>query len=230
MAEDGAVGTRTAGSFGRVAAAYAAASVLGALAFAAVFVVLVWVDGVPRGVEGLWRGLLIVGALLFVALLVGAYERLRAADEGLALLTVLLGVAGAVGGLLHGGTQLAAAITPARDAPDLDPRGILRYGVTGLAMLALSWLAARGGAPRAVVLLSAAGGALLVFIYAGLLGELITPTDRPTLVPPILYGFVVAPLWLAAVARWLWAPDGASARVGRPKWTGSPNAVISGSG
>src|SRR5215475_8439652 len=62
---------------------------------------------------------LLAGGLLALPVLLALYERVRAADGGLALLATLLGVAGALGAAIHGGYDLANAINPPSTATDL---------------------------------------------------------------------------------------------------------------
>jgi hypothetical protein len=194
--------TGAGGDYLRFAGLCAIAAAVGTLVFSLVFVVIVFAEPSGRWVEGLWRGLLLVGEIVAIAVLVGVYERLRAAGPGFALLGLLLGVVGAAGGIAHGGTQLAQVVTPEREAVDLDPEGIFRYGLAGLALLVLAWpMLHRRALPRMEGLLTLAAGFLLVLIYLGLLAEIITPADRLTLVPPIVFGFVVNPVWYAFVGR-----------------------------
>jgi hypothetical protein len=192
-------------SYDRFAGACAIAAGIGAILFSVIFIVIVY--EAPSWVVGLWFALLLLGALLTIAVFVALYERLREVDAGFALLGLLLGVAGAFGGIFHGGQNLAEAVKPsgAAQLTSLDPRGILRYAAAGLAMLAVSWLILAGRRlPRGLGYLGAVGGVLLIIIYLGRLTLWINPGDKLTLVFPVLFGLVVYPAWLFWVGAELW--------------------------
>ena len=145
---------------------------------------------------------LALGGLLSVGALVGLYQRLHAAEPGFALLALGLGLAGALGAAVHGGYDLANAINPplenaaaAANLPSqIDPRGMLAFGVAGLAILLFAWLMGQGGFSRSQSLLGYVLAVLLVWIY---LARLIvqTPTNPVLLVPVLLVGFILNPAW-----------------------------------
>jgi hypothetical protein len=195
---------RTTVSFERLAAGAAFFVGLGGLVYAVLFIALV--EGATGTENELWFALLMVGGLATVPVLVAVYERLRASDPSLALVALLLGLGGALGGVLHGAYELAAIVTPPAGqytpGPEAVSKGILRYAVAGLALLLIGRLVQRGGAfPRRLAALAYLGGTLLVVIYVGRLFDFITPGDYASLIPPILYGFVVHPLWYVAIGR-----------------------------
>lgn len=64
------------------------------------------------GNAGLSAAALTVSGVLTVAALLGVYARLRAVDDGFAMLGLVLGLAGAFGAMLHGGFDLALAASP----------------------------------------------------------------------------------------------------------------------
>jgi hypothetical protein len=169
---------------------------IGGFVYAVLFAIIVAGDA-PRGVRELWFATLMLGAILSTVVGVALYQRLRETDVSVALLALLLGLSGALGGILHGGSSLSRIIAaPGSGVPDfqIDPRGILRYGVAGLALLLIGWLILRGGRfARWLGLLAYAGGAVLVFIYVGRLYDFITPETKITLTPPFLFGFVLYP-------------------------------------
>lgn len=113
---------------------------------------------VARDAPGVGRLLsavfLMGGGLAATAGLVGVYDRLRRASEAMALWALLLAMAGALGSVIHGGYDLAIALHPEgrvvsgpADLPSqVDPRGLLSFGVSGLALLILSWLMRWSGA------------------------------------------------------------------------------------
>jgi hypothetical protein len=81
----------------------------------------------------------------------------------------------------------------------IDPRGFLTFGVAGLALLVVAWLARRGDVlPPRLGALAYLAGALLVVVYLGRL--LVVDVEHPVLlVPAVLAGFVVNPVLYAWV-------------------------------
>jgi hypothetical protein len=189
-------------SLDRVAAPCATAVGIGGLLYGALFAWIV--AGSPDWVAEVWFALLLGGGLVTVAVTVALYLRLRAVDEGLALTALLLGLAGALGGAVHGAFNLAAQINPASvgDEASPDPGGVFRYLTAGVALALVGWLVLAGrspGLPRRLGQLALLSGAILVLIYIGRLYDFITPSNWLTLWPPILYGLVLHPalyLWL----------------------------------
>jgi hypothetical protein len=175
---------------------------LGALVYAILFITIV--EGNTETEP--WFAILMIGAITTVPVVVALYCRFAEFDQGLALTFLTLGLFGALGGILHGGYELAVLITPPETeigvypGPEGVAKGVLRYLVAGLSLLLVAWLIwASGALPRGIAYLAALGGALLVFIYIGRLFDFITPGDYVSLIPPIVYGFLVHPLlygWL----------------------------------
>jgi hypothetical protein len=146
---------------------------------------------------------LMAGGLLSVPALLGLYLRLRAAEGGFALLALGLGLVGALGAAIHGGYDLANAINaPVINAASeanlpnqVDPRGLLTFGVAGLSVLVFGWLMGQGaGFSRSLGLLGYALGVLLVVIYLGRL-IVLQPTNPVLLIPALLVGFILNPVW-----------------------------------
>jgi hypothetical protein len=164
-------------------------------------IVFIWVvEGGGSDVRAIWFFLLMLGGLATVPVLVALYARLRPVDEGYALLAFVLGLGAALGGFLHGSYNFAAEVTPPSPyVPGQEEvsKGSLRYLVAGLALLLIAWLVQRGqtGLPLGLAWLGYLGGALLVFIYIGRLFDFVEPGDYVSLLPPIVYGFAVHPLW-----------------------------------
>lgn len=172
---------------------------LGALVYAILFITIV--EGNQETEP--WFAILLLGAITSVPVIVALYCRLAEFDQGLALTALALGLFGAFGGVLHGGYELAALVTPPDTPPEVGvfpgpesvAKGVLRYLVAGLALLLIAWLVwASALLPRGIALLAGVGGVLLVFIYIGRLFDFITPGDYVSLIPPIVYGFLVHPL------------------------------------
>ncbi len=176
---------------------------LGALVYAIIFITIV--EGNTE--TGPWFAILMLGALTTVPVLIALYYRLRAFDEAAALTFLVLGLFGAFGGVIHGGYELAAIVTPPTEpyypGPESVTKGVLRYLVAGLSLLVIAWLVwASGVLPRGIAYLAGIGGVLLVFIYIGRLFDFITPGDYVSLIPPIVYGFLVHPIlygWIGLI-------------------------------
>jgi hypothetical protein len=145
---------------------------------------------------------LLLGGLLTIASLAGVYDRRRAALPALSLLVVLLGWAGGLGAAVHGGYDLANAIHPPASLPSdvpnaIDPRGLLTFGVAGLALLLLGRLVGAGLGRFAYV-----AGALLIVVYLARL-IVLTPSNPIVLLPAALAGFVVNPVFYVWLGLWL---------------------------
>ena len=152
---------------------------------------------------------LMLGGLLSTAALAAVYARLREADAAFALWALLLGLVGAVGAAIHGGYDLSNALhppaTPNLDLPNaIDPRGLLTFGVAGIAMFVVAWLMGRGGGfPNGLGYLGYALAVLLVVIYLGRL--IVLQATSPLIVAPaLLTGFIVNPAWYIWLGLVLW--------------------------
>ena len=145
----------------------------------------------------------------------GVYQRVQPAEPGFALLALGLGLAGALGAAVHGGYDLSNAINPPLDntaaaanlPSQIDPRGMLTFGVAGLALFFFSWLMSRGGFSRGLSGLGYGVAVLLVWIY---LARLIvqTPTNPLLLAPVLLVGFILNPVWYIWLGASLWQEAG----------------------
>jgi hypothetical protein len=157
-----------------------------------------------------WSALfLMLGGLLSTGALTAVYERLRPVNEPAALWALLLGIVGVMGAAIHGGYDLAAAAHPfaaaSPDAPSqVDPRGLLTFGVTGVALIMFGRLITAGTVlPRGLGSLAVLQGALLVLLYLGRL-IILAPTHPVIVIPAILSGFLAGPawyIWLGLVLR-----------------------------
>lgn len=191
-------------TFQRFAGIAAFAVAVGGLAYSVAFVVAVKADsGAAETIAAL---LLLVGGLLSTAVLAGLYQRLRAVEPGFALWGLVLGALGVFGSAIHGGFDLALRINPAVDTPgipnEVDPRGLLTFGVTGLGLLVLSWLIRRAGSglPAGLGGLGMVLGILLVAIYVARL--FILDTDNLFLLGLAgVTGVVIHPLWFIWLGR-----------------------------
>lgn len=146
--------------------------------------------------------LLLLLGLFSTATLTALYERLRGVDPTTALWAFLLGSVGAFGAAIHGGYDLAVAIHPVSVANALanapsqtDPRGLLTFGLAGLGLLVVSWLIVRSDLfPRGLGYLGFASALLLIVLYLGRL-IVLSATSPIILVPAIVNGFLLNPLW-----------------------------------
>ncbi|HYP38858.1 MAG TPA: hypothetical protein VEX13_00720 [Chloroflexia bacterium] len=143
---------------------------------------------------------LLLGGLLNTAVLVALYHRLRDTSQPFAMWGVALGVAAAVGSIIHGGYDLANAINPPAnfnlDLPSqIDPRGLLTFGVAGISIFVLSGLITRNeDFPKALGFLGYAVAAMLLIIYIGRL-VILDATNPAIVVPALLTGFLLNPAW-----------------------------------
>lgn len=162
----------------------------------------------------LLSSIFLLGAgLLSTAVLTALYERLREIDPPAALWALLLGVAGALGSAIHGGFDLANALQPPSasglavlgELPNaVDPRGLLTFAVAGLALFVISSLITRDRRfPAALGYLGYLDAFLLVVLYLGRL-IILTPSSPIILVPAILNGFLVNPIWYGWLGLHLW--------------------------
>ena len=138
-----------------------------------------------------------------LARLAHEHDRLREEHpDGVAhLRSLILGLAGAVGSMVHGGYDLANAINPPPDFTtelpnQVDPRGLLTFGLGGVALLTLGWLAhrSRGMFPSQLGYVGYLSGALSIILYLGRL-TVLSASSPIILAPALLNGFIVSPLW-----------------------------------
>ncbi len=159
---------------------------------------------------------LLLNGLLVTAPLTAVYGRLRETEPLFALWAWILGISGALGAAIHGGYDLANAINPptalsadvaaglAALPSQIDPRGLLTFGMAGIALLGVAWLIGRGASlPRGLGSLAYLLAILLVIIYVGRL-ILLNPANPVLLVPILLTGFLVNPGWFIWLGLVLW--------------------------
>ncbi|MBI4493775.1 MAG: hypothetical protein HY690_13365 [Chloroflexi bacterium] len=159
---------------------------------------------------------LMLGGLLSTAALVAVYQRLREIDAAFALWGLVLGLVGALGSAIHGGYDLANAINPPAAIPanlanlpsPIDPRGLLTFGVAGLALLVVSSLIVRGHQlPRSLGFLGYVLAVLFLVLYLGRL-IVLDATNPMILGPALLAGFIVNPAWYLWLGVALWRNQG----------------------
>jgi len=139
-------------SFERSSGATAVAVGIGGLLYSIAFVIIS--RSAPDAGRFLSSLFLLLGGVLGIQVMAALYRRLRDVDSGFALVGFMFGFAGALGSTIHGAFDLAnwfhAPAALASDVPNaIDPRGVLTFGVAGIAVLVLSRLMTRGEASAA---------------------------------------------------------------------------------
>ena len=157
---------------------------------------------------------LMLSGFFSTAVLVAIYVRVRETNASFALWGLLLGIAGALGSVVHGGYDLSNVLNPlslvtqaaAAGVPNaIDPRGVLTFGAGGIGLFVLAWLLGRSGQfPRLLVYVGYLAAALLIILYLGRLIVYI-PTNPLILIPAALSGFLVNPIWYIWLGVILWS-------------------------
>ncbi len=148
---------------------------------------------------GLSGFFLLIGGVLGASALLGLYERLKPSNGTYALWALIFGLAGALAATLHGGYDLAVGIHPPNQVINfpspVDPRGLGTFGLTGISLLAFSFLMHRDRSfPGGLVWLGYASGVLLVLIYVSRL-TILDASNLLVLAPAGIEGFVLNPAW-----------------------------------
>jgi hypothetical protein len=152
---------------------------------------------------------LLLAGLLSMTAFTGAYQRLRDAEAGFALWALLLGSIGTLGAAIHGGYDLANLLNPAAgpavDLPSqIDPRGLLTFGIVGLALFGFAWLIGRSGQfSKGLGYMGYLLGGLFTVIYLARL-IIVDPANPVLLLPVLIAGFVVNPGWYVWLGLSLW--------------------------
>ncbi len=184
--------------FERFAGYCAIATGVGGFGYALAFVIIArFAADFGAGLSWFLLGL---GGMLTTPVLVALYNRVRDVDAAFALLAFLLGVVGAVGAAVHGGYEAANVFHPPGGASStlpsqIDPRGLLTFGVSGIGLFVFAWLVSRSPRfPRGLGRLGLLAAVLLIIIYLARL-IVLTSTNPLVLVPAVLSGFIVSPAW-----------------------------------
>ncbi|MBI4788263.1 MAG: hypothetical protein HY782_14625 [Chloroflexi bacterium] len=146
---------------------------------------------------------------VFVAL----YHRLRQTEMAFALWALIVGMTGAVGTAIHGGYDLAYNVNiPATPPPfevlalpnQVDPRGLLTFGFTAIALFVFSGLITRSRVfSHALGYVGYVSAILLAILYLGRL-IILDPANPVILGPALLNGFIVGPIWYLWLGAALW--------------------------
>ena len=176
-------------------------AILAALAVFLYSVAFIVIARSSPGLAGLLSALfLLLTGVFATAPLLAVYNRLRETDASFALLALLFGLVGAFGSLIHGGYDLANAINPPStvnlDLPSqVDPRGLLTFGIAALGLYLASWLIERGRQfPAGLGYLGYVGATLSLLLYLGRL-IILSAASPIIVVPALLAGFLVTPIW-----------------------------------
>ena len=196
-------------SYERFGGACAVAVGLFGFLYSIAFIILVVAGGAPEPGILLSSIFLILGGVFSLAVIVAVYGRLRETDVAFALLALLLVAIGAGGSAVHGGYDLANGLNPLTAAPtdlpsQINPRGLLTFGVSGLGILMVSWLIVRGRFfPRGLGYLGYVTGVLMLVLYLGRL-IVVDPNNSIVLIPALLTGFIFNPAWYIWLGILLW--------------------------
>ena len=149
--------------------------------------------------NGLSGFFLLIGGVLGASALLGLYDRLKPSNGTYALWALVFGLAGALAATLHGGYDLAVGIHPPNQVINfpspVDPRGLGTFGLTGISLLAFSFLMQRDRSfPRGFVWLGYASGVLLLLIYVSRL-TILQASNLLVGAPAGVEGFVLNPAW-----------------------------------
>lgn len=146
---------------------------------------------------------LLLGGLLASAAIVALFDRVHQSEFGFALWAVVLSLVGALGSAAHGGYDLSSALHPAAEnIPSLanlpnqvDPRGLLTFGLAGLGLLVFAWLVSKdAGLPKGLSIVGYISAVLLILIYLARL-VILDATHPVLIVLVLLEGFLINPLW-----------------------------------
>jgi hypothetical protein len=151
-------------------------------------------------------GLLLAGGLVGLPVLVALYQRLRAGDEGFALVALLIAAVAAFGSTLHGAHDIAIFAHPdqAGDAaayPNFtDPRGFATFALFGLGLVMLSLLVRSVGFSNRTSVVGVITGLSTIVVYIGRV-TVLDPQRWWVAIAAITSGVLGLPLWNVLVAR-----------------------------
>jgi hypothetical protein len=190
-------------SFESFAGASAIAAGVLTLLYSLGFVVLTRVEGTKDFGVLLYSLAQLLGGLVTTAVMVGLYYRLREVDEAFSLWALLLGIGGALGAAIHGGYDLANAINAPTSDPlsaanlpnQVDPRGLVTFGVAAVALFVFSWLITRSQTlPKNLGYLGYVVAIAFAILYVARL-IVLDATNPLIFVPALLTGFLLSPAW-----------------------------------
>lgn len=201
---EGTVESRSFERFGGVTAILAG---IAGFLYAVSFIILR--DAIGSALFLMLTGLLTTGAL------VALYYRLQSTGGGFALYALLMGLVGALGAAIHGGYDLAYNInvpSPAAPPPvlalpsQIDPRGLLTFGFMSIGLFFFARLITRSRVmPNGLGYLGYLSAIMLAILYLGRL-IILDPANPIILVPALLNGFILGPLFYLWLGAALWRP------------------------
>jgi hypothetical protein len=157
--------------------------------------------------SGLWSAIFLLGgSALSLFVLLTVYRRFRSVQPTMALWALVFGAIGATGAAIHGGYDLANVLHPdlaLTGFPNpVDPRGLLTFGASGIALLIGGFLVGRiPGLPAWARWLAFAAGLSLVATYVGRL--IVLDATSPYVLGPALVAGVLSPVVYLALGVWL---------------------------
>ena len=185
-------------AFARFAGWSAIVAGVGGLGYSAAFVT--YLRNGSTGAAETASLLLLLGGLLTIVVMLGAYERVRETDASFASVALVFGVISGAGTAIHGAFDLANFINPPAASTTglpnaVDPRGLMTFAFAGIALLIVAWVIIRTAAlPRGLGWLGFAGTVLLAIVYFGRL-IILNPKSPGVLIAAVLSGFLVNPVW-----------------------------------
>ena len=154
---------------------------------------------------GLSALFLTLAPLLATGGLVAVFNRVRDVDAGFATLALGLGLFGSLAASSHGAYDLANVLHPPTLASDLpsavDPRGFATFGLTGVSVAILAWLAGSTDLPNWVRPLGMVLGLVLVVTWLARL-IVLDATSLLVLGPALIAG-LLSPIFFLALGAWL---------------------------
>jgi hypothetical protein len=191
-------------AFRRLAGYAAYATGIGGFFYSVAFVVLSRVNA-DVGLNVSWV-ILLVGSLVAMPVLLALYESVRDVEPPAGLLALLFAVLGFLGAIMHAGYEIAniihlGASSSSNLASQVDPRGLLTFGLSGLGLLLFGWLMSRSPAfSSGLSRWAQLTGALMIIVYLARL-TLYSPTNPLVLIGAGLTGFIVSPLFFLWLGR-----------------------------
>lgn len=149
---------------------------------------------------------LTLAPLLATGGLVAVFNRVREVDAGFATLALGLGIFGSLAAASHGAYDLANVLHPPTLVSDLpsavDPRGFATFGLTGVAVAILAWLAgSTSGLPGWVRPLGLLLGIVLVVTWLARL--IVLDATSMLVLGPALVAGLLSPIFFLALGAWL---------------------------
>jgi hypothetical protein len=157
--------------------------------------------------SAIWSAVFLLGgAVLSLIVLVTVYQRFRGIHATLAQLALILAALGAAGAAIHGGYDLANELHPDNALTGfpnpVDPRGLLTFGASGIALIVASELVRRDPSlPAWARWLALVAGVSLVATWLGRL--IILDASSPLVLGPALVAGVLNPIVYIALGIWL---------------------------